>query len=130
MTAESTPEPTPESSPESSPDASPEPTVRHNPGHDRFEIFVGDTRAGLTQYTDHEGQRIYFHTEVSSDFEGQGLAAILVRQALDATRAEGLRIVAICPYVARYVRSHHDWDDVLDHITPEALQAVDRAVGA
>ena len=50
----------------------------------------------------------------------------MVRQALDSTRAEGLRIVAVCPYVAAYVKRHHDWDDVLDRVDREAVDAVRR----
>lgn len=111
-------------------DDSAAPTVRHDPERHRFEIHVGAERAGLTAYTDYDGRRIFFHTEVSAEFEGQGLAGVLVRQALDETRAAGLRIVAVCPYVARYVRSHHDWDDVLDHVTNDALRAVDRALSS
>ena len=49
------------------------------------------------------------------------------RQALDATREEGLRIVAVCPYVSAYVKRHHDWDDVLDRVDREALDAVRQA---
>lgn len=43
--------------------------------------------------------------EVAADFEGRGLATILVGEALDKTKADGLRIVAVCPLVKAYLRS-------------------------
>jgi hypothetical protein len=38
--------------------------------------------------------------------------------------------VQVCPYVAKYVTSHHDFDDILDPVTPAALDAVQAAVGS
>ena len=52
----------------------------------------------------------------------RGLATVLIAQALSTTRADGLRIVAVCPMVAHYVGSHHDLDDIVDQVTPEILQ--------
>ena len=52
----------------------------------------------------------------------RGLATVLIAQALSTTRADGLRIVAVCPMVAHYVSSHHDFDDIVDPVTPEILQ--------
>ncbi|MDC5696261.1 N-acetyltransferase [Intrasporangium calvum] len=104
-----------------------DPVVTHNPDRSRFEIAVGETRAGFTEYTEQHRRRIFFHTEVDEEYSGQGLAAILVRQALNATREHGLRIVAVCPYVARYVQQHPGWTDIVDAVDAPALDAVRRA---
>ena len=90
---------------------------------DRFEISVDGTRAGLAQFVDADGQRIFFHTEVGDEFEGQGLAGQLVSAALDATRASGLRVVPVCPYVKRYVERHEEYADLVDPVTREAVAA-------
>ncbi|MFE3985223.1 GNAT family N-acetyltransferase [Nocardia tengchongensis] len=109
----------------------PEPTVTQVtdsvPQH--FAINLGDTRAGLTAYVDHGGQRIFFHTEIGDAYAGQGLASKLIGAALTATRAAGKRIVPICPFVKAYVEKHHDFDDILDPVTPEAEAAVESALG-
>lgn len=97
------------------------------PEHHQFEIHVGHERAGLTRYTEDGGQRIFIHTEVDDGFSGRGLAGELVRAALDATRADGLRIVAVCPYVARFLQKNHDWDDIVDPVTPHTHQVVSGA---
>lgn len=101
-------------------------TVTRESGPDRFEISADGQVAGFTQFVDAAGQRIFFHTEIGEEFGGRGLAGIVVRDALDATRADGLRIVPVCPYVKKYVGSHDDWTDIVDPVTPEALQAIPR----
>lgn len=106
-----------------------QPEVRHNDAEHRYEVLVDGALAGLTAYTDSDGRRIFFHTEVDDAYAGRGLAAVLVSTALAETKAAGLRIVPVCPYVAKYVTRHHEVDDVLDPVTPEALQAVRAAVG-
>ncbi|WP_370891802.1 GNAT family N-acetyltransferase [Janibacter sp. GXQ6167] len=99
-------------------------TVTRQSSPDRYQIDVDEGTAGFTQFVDHDGQRIFFHTEIGEEFGGRGLAGTLVKQALDATRDEGLRIVPMCPYVKKYVGTHHDWDDILDPVTPAAIQVV------
>jgi uncharacterized protein len=81
---------------------------------DRFSISVDGQKVGFTEYADRDGQRVFPHTEVANEFEGRGLATILVKAALQATRDAGLRIVAICPLVAAFVKKHHEFDDVVD----------------
>jgi len=61
----------------------------------RYEISVDGVQAGLAAYVDTATQRIFYHTETSDDFAGQGLASKLVAAALADTRASGKRIVAI-----------------------------------
>jgi predicted GNAT family acetyltransferase len=81
---------------------------------DRFSISVEGQTVGFTEYADRDGQRIFPHTEVADEYEGRGLATILVNQALQATRDGGLRIVAVCPLVAAFVKKHHEFDEVVD----------------
>jgi predicted GNAT family acetyltransferase len=88
-------------------------------GNDRFTIAVDGEKVGLVAFVDHDGQRIFLHTEVKDAFEGRGLASILVSEALAATRDAGLRIVAVCPMVADFLEKHHDFDDVVDPLTAE-----------
>jgi uncharacterized protein len=100
-------------------------TGRNAPDRNRFEILVGDEVAGFTEYLDTDRQRIFFHTEIDERFAGQGLAGVLVHEALTETRADEKRIVPVCPYVAAYLKRHDEFTDVTDKVTPEALRAVE-----
>ncbi|WP_405491095.1 GNAT family N-acetyltransferase [Nocardia sp. NBC_00511] len=109
----------------------PEPTINKSADTvpQYFEILIGDARAGLTAYIDTGLQRIFFHTEIGDAYAGQGLASRLIRAALEDTRAAGERIVPICPFVKAFVEKHHDFDDLLDPVTPQAKATVESALG-
>jgi predicted GNAT family acetyltransferase len=91
-----------------------EPRVVHVPELRRFEVFVGDTRAGLAAYRDEPGRRVFTHTEVDPAFEGRGLGGRLVAFALDATRAQGLSVAPLCPFVAAYIARHPEYGELVD----------------
>lgn len=103
------------------------PEVKKVAERSHFEIAVDGEHAGLVQYVEDAGQRIFIHTEVDDKFAGQGLAGTLVRGALDATRAEGLRIAATCPYVTKFLAKNHDWDDVVDKVTSHTWDVIEAA---
>ena len=81
---------------------------------DRFTISVDDTVAGFTEIKDSGGQRTFPHTEVDDAFQGRGLASILIGEALQQTKDDGLRIVPVCSMVQAYVKKHPEFDDVVD----------------
>jgi predicted GNAT family acetyltransferase len=81
---------------------------------DRFTIGVDGDTVGFAEFADHDGRRIFTHTEVDPQFEGRGLATILVDEALTQTRDAGLRIVPVCKLVANYVDKHDEYADVVD----------------
>lgn len=94
-------------------------TTTVSAARDRFTIAVDGQQVGLLAFVDHNGQRIFLHTEVDDAFEGRGLASILVSEALAATRDAGLRIVAVCPMVGAFLDKHHDFDDIRDPLTAD-----------
>lgn len=102
--------------------------VQENPSEHRFEVLVDGTLAGLSQYLDVEvgdgDQRIFHHTEVFDEFGGQGLGGVLTREALLASAEAGHRVVPVCPFVKRWVVTHHDVDDSVDPVRPEHLDAL------
>ncbi|NLU63490.1 N-acetyltransferase [Rhodococcus sp. HNM0563] len=90
-------------------------SVSHNPQRSRYEILDGDTVVGHADYRDGEGtRRVFVHTEVDENYGGLGLAGRLVKFALDDVAAHDGRIVPVCPYVARYVAEHHEYDTIVD----------------
>lgn len=89
------------------------PVVVHDAAASRYEIFVDGERRGFAAY-ELDGDVITFdHTVTNPANRGRGLAAIVVRRALDDARAAGRRVVARCWYVARYIDQHPDYADLL-----------------
>lgn len=88
----------------------------------KFTVAIEGETAGLTAFAERDGQRVFFHTEVAEAFGGHGLATVLIAEALAATRADGLRIIAMRPTVAACVKNHHDFDDIADRPTGEILE--------
>ncbi|MEV0173242.1 GNAT family N-acetyltransferase [Streptomyces sp. NPDC050803] len=108
---------------------SPTPTVQRVDDRHRYEILVDGKRVGLTAYRDRGEQRVFFHTEVDDAFAGQGLAAQLVQEALTDVRASGKRIVPVCPYVAKYLIRHQEFNDITDPATAEDVRWLDTELG-
>ncbi len=90
------------------------PTIERSDRKRRYELRLGKAVIGYSQYRNEEGRRVFLHTEIEPDYQGHGLATQLIEWALTDARAEGLRVVALCPAVARYVSTHHEFDDLLD----------------
>lgn len=53
------------------------------------------------------------HTGVPDALGGQGIAKALVNRLIADARAEGVKIVPLCPYVKAQFARHKDWADVL-----------------
>ena len=79
---------------------------------DRFTISVDGQQVGLADFYDREGVRVFPHTEVDPSYQGRGLATILVREALTATRAAGLRVVPQCWMVAEFIEKNPEFADM------------------
>ena len=70
-------------------------------------LLVDGAEVGeLDHLDDGPDRRTLVHTGVRPAFEGRGLAAQLVRQALDDARADGVLVVPSCWYAARYLDRH------------------------
>jgi predicted GNAT family acetyltransferase len=104
--------------------------VIHNEEAQRFEATVNGLRA-LATYRRFPDKIILEHTKVPPPLEGNGLAAKLIRTALDFARANRLRVVPLCPYVAAYIRRH---PEVRDLVSADDLQRIlppsDKAAGS
>jgi predicted GNAT family acetyltransferase len=82
---------------------------------DRFTIAVEGKQVGKAEFHDRGDRRIFTHTEIDKNYEGRGLATILIGEALQETRGAGLRIVPKCPMVVNYVSNHDEYQDSADN---------------
>jgi len=53
------------------------------------------------------------HTEVLPAEEGKGYGSALVRSLLGHARAEGKKVIPICPYAAAFIRKHPEFQDLV-----------------
>ena len=83
------------------------------PDHGRFEIFVDGALAGYTEYHEQGDLRVFPHTVIDEAYGGRGLAKILVRGALDQTRATGRLILPYCMVVRGFIAKHPDYLDLV-----------------
>jgi predicted GNAT family acetyltransferase len=79
--------------------------VSDNRAANRFELTKGDDLAFLT-YERKPDAVVFVHTEVPPRLRGHHVGESLVSAGLAAARAEGLRIVAVCPFVRAYLAKH------------------------
>jgi predicted GNAT family acetyltransferase len=79
--------------------------VIDNPALSRFELAVNGETAVLVYERTPTALRLV-HTEVPAAFRGRGFGEQLVKAAMERGRADGLAIVAICPFVRAYLRKH------------------------
>jgi predicted GNAT family acetyltransferase len=87
--------------------------VSDNSESHRYEAVVDGTVAGFIAYRDRpDGARVFLHTETDPAFAGKGIASSLVRQALEAEREHGRRIVPVCPFVAAYLTRHPEYQNL------------------
>ena len=88
--------------------------VTDNPERERYEIHVDGELAGFAEYRGRKETRSFTHTEIDERFEGQGLGGILVKEALDHVRANGMQVIPICPFVKAYLGRHPEYVDLVD----------------
>jgi predicted GNAT family acetyltransferase len=92
--------------------------VSNNAVKSRYEASVAGQVVGFAMYRTVGNQVIFVHTKVNDDFQGRGVAGGLAKWALDDVVRRGLRIVAVCPYIASYVSRHREYDAFVDERQP------------
>ena len=90
-----------------------EPRVVDNATGHRYELWIGDDRAGVIEYGTRPGVVELIHTEIDPAFDGRGLGTHLVAGALDDIRARGLGLIPTCPFVRAYLRRHPEQRDLV-----------------
>ena len=86
--------------------------VRDNKAQHRFEMSAGDD-AAVAYYSLAPGMITLTHTEVPAALRGQGIASRLMRSVLETARAQGLKVVPRCSFVAAFMKGHPEFNDLL-----------------
>jgi uncharacterized protein len=87
--------------------------VRNNAERSRYELVSGDEVVGVAEYHDEGDKRVFPHTQIKASLRGQGLGAQLARGALDDTRSSGRSVVPRCWYVAEFIDTNAEYQDLV-----------------
>ena len=87
--------------------------VLHNIQSQRFEIQIDENCAFLS-YIKNGEQVLFDHTYVPDRLRGKGLAATLVRTALEEARQLRWKVVPCCSYVAAFIERHPEYAGLVD----------------
>lgn len=78
----------------------------------RYVIRKGGEEAELTYSVASAHLIIADHTGVPDAFRGTGAGAALVARLIADARAEGVKIIPLCPFVNAQRARHPEWADV------------------
>ncbi|MDO5618158.1 GNAT family N-acetyltransferase [Kocuria sp.] len=89
-------------------------SVRHNPAGQVFELLhedqvIGELNYQEAQLADGSPAWNLIHTGVRPEYRNQGLAAQLVRAAMDAAAAADRKVIPTCPYIRIWLRKNTDY---------------------
>lgn len=76
-------------------------------------IDGNDEEAELTFSRASETLVIVDHTGVPDSLRGKGLGKALAERVVADARAEGFKIVPLCPFFKAIAQRHEDWQDVV-----------------
>jgi uncharacterized protein len=86
--------------------------VRNNSALRRFELDA-DGHTAVAHYRLSPPIITFTHTEVPTELSGRGIGSALARGALEIVRAEGLKVVAQCPFIRDFIEKHPEFQDLL-----------------
>jgi len=86
--------------------------VRDNKPKSRFELDVAGGLA-FANYRLTPSAVIITHTETPPDLRDRGIGSELVQGALQLIRADGLKVIANCGFVADYLDKHPEFADLV-----------------
>jgi uncharacterized protein len=87
--------------------------IRNNTALHRFELDVDDGQIAVAYYQLAPGVITFTHTEVPQQLWGRGIGSKVARGAFEYARAQGLKVVAKCPFMSAYVAKHPEFNDLL-----------------
>jgi predicted GNAT family acetyltransferase len=89
-------------------------TFEHDEHAQRYILREDDETVAYADYrlADDEATAVFHHTLTLPQHRGRGLAAEVIRRALDDVRASGRKVVPTCWSVDDYLRDHPDVADL------------------
>ncbi|WP_111720960.1 GNAT family N-acetyltransferase [Homoserinimonas sp. OAct 916] len=90
-------------------------TVEHEPDQSMYALWSNGVIRGRARYAVRGNALHITHVEIDPELQGQGLAAFLMRDALDEIRlTTDYRVVPECSYAVKYFNEHPVYQDLLE----------------
>lgn len=86
--------------------------IINNSAESRIETTI-DGHLARIDYLREDQQITFTHTFVPEALGGRGIAGSLAQFALELARAENLTVIPQCPYVAKYIQKHPEFQDLV-----------------
>lgn len=87
--------------------------IRFEKGNKRAAAYDGDLLIGECTISPSPTTWIIDHTQVDSNYRGQGIANQLVKAVVDAARLAGVKIMPLCPFAKREFERVAEYRDLL-----------------
>ena len=88
--------------------------INNNVAMSRYELPIAEGAVAVTYYRLEDGRVVLLHTEVPTEFGGQGIGKRLARAVFETLRTEGKRVIAKCPIMASYAARNPEYAAMLD----------------
>jgi len=79
----------------------------------RFELEVDGHIAFIDYILNNENMMFLTHTEVPPALGGKGVGTKIVEQALEYIKEKSYSLAPLCPFVAKYLRIHPEWQSIM-----------------
>ena len=87
--------------------------IRHDEEQQRFVAEVDGAEAVVQYRQPDEHTLDLYRTYTPDALRGRGIAGRIVEAALEHAQAVGLRVVPTCPYVARFIEKHPEYQELV-----------------
>jgi uncharacterized protein len=88
-------------------------TFALNEAKKRFELEVDGHIAFIEMILTNENIMFLTHTEVPPALSGKGVGSRIVEKALQYIKEHDYTLAPLCPFVAKYLRIHPEWQTLL-----------------
>lgn len=86
--------------------------IKHDTKNQKFFLIVDGLESHL-EYVQIKDTLNLVHTFVPSSLRGRGIAAKLVKAAIEYSREKAYKIIPSCSYVSTYLERHPEYADLV-----------------
>lgn len=86
--------------------------VIHEQENERFVIYIYDKEA-FVEYNTTEDVLNLYHTYTEPELRGKGLAAQVVRAAIEFAKENNLKVVPTCSYVQAFIKRNDEYKELV-----------------